>query len=394
MDQASVSYGAPKKNNPRKKPVQKSKPKPSKPTPKPTTPKPSKPKPPARIITRTDSLANTQERKTLRNRATPHHKQKNGVYVLGKSFTKKGRVTDFAIFDDDKQRVDQFITPLILRPVESRWRVVAMGEAVRSDASGFQRFPFLSTSGGGSPLVEPGDRFGWRDGEIGFDSTGLIDYADNAKAREVIYLGNRHASFPVKAEFPVASKHQRIYSIVAHLEPASKPDAYRNRLRIVLGHRYERLLKHAAKDGRARAELENMKADPLQMAYIERFKLDRRAERAFDRAGFYMKSGNLEQSSNYLTKVVKEYRRSSYAEDARFLLDLIEKNDKVTKWNESQILAWVDEHQRLYDNWPTKDSGPKWREIDAALLMGLRGMKSGSSLAELLSRQRGVKLAD
>ena len=63
-----------------------------------------------------------------------------------------------------------------------------------------------------------------------------------------------------------------------------------------------------------------------------------------------------------------------------------------------QILTWADEHHEITGQWPTSKSGrvlgtleERWDRIDAALVMGLRGLPGGDSLARLLDRFRGVR---
>jgi hypothetical protein len=63
-----------------------------------------------------------------------------------------------------------------------------------------------------------------------------------------------------------------------------------------------------------------------------------------------------------------------------------------------QVLAWADAHHARTGQWPIQDSGPiaesprdKWRNIDNALRLGLRGFQPGSSLARLLAERRGVR---
>jgi pyrroloquinoline quinone (PQQ) biosynthesis protein C len=64
----------------------------------------------------------------------------------------------------------------------------------------------------------------------------------------------------------------------------------------------------------------------------------------------------------------------------------------------AQILAWADAHYRHTGRWPTSQSGPiryvageTWRGMDQALRLGLRGLPGGSSLAQLLEKERGVR---
>lgn len=62
------------------------------------------------------------------------------------------------------------------------------------------------------------------------------------------------------------------------------------------------------------------------------------------------------------------------------------------------ILAWADAHQARTGEWPGQDSGPvkdapgeTWSGMDCALLEGGRGLPGGSSLAQLLADERGVR---
>ena len=63
-----------------------------------------------------------------------------------------------------------------------------------------------------------------------------------------------------------------------------------------------------------------------------------------------------------------------------------------------KVLAWADNFHRRQGCWPTAYSGrilgaagDTWRRVDSALRLGLRGLPSGSSLAQLLAKQRGVR---
>jgi hypothetical protein len=62
----------------------------------------------------------------------------------------------------------------------------------------------------------------------------------------------------------------------------------------------------------------------------------------------------------------------------------------------NQILSWADAYFRRTGQWPTRTSGPvneapgeTWLAIDKALSNGSRGIRTRSSLAELLARRRG-----
>jgi hypothetical protein len=63
-----------------------------------------------------------------------------------------------------------------------------------------------------------------------------------------------------------------------------------------------------------------------------------------------------------------------------------------------QILAWANTYHQRTGHWPKKDSGEildhpmeTWRNIDQALVKGLRGLPGGFSLAQLLAQEYGVR---
>lgn len=62
------------------------------------------------------------------------------------------------------------------------------------------------------------------------------------------------------------------------------------------------------------------------------------------------------------------------------------------------ILAWADEHRHRTGAWPIESSGPvvsapgeTWLTVDRCLRSGWRGLPGGSSLPQLLERERGVR---
>jgi hypothetical protein len=64
----------------------------------------------------------------------------------------------------------------------------------------------------------------------------------------------------------------------------------------------------------------------------------------------------------------------------------------------AQILAWADAYFRRTGKWPKPTSGPvwgvpgqTWQGIEMALRFGFRGLPGGSSLAQLLAKERGVR---
>lgn len=64
----------------------------------------------------------------------------------------------------------------------------------------------------------------------------------------------------------------------------------------------------------------------------------------------------------------------------------------------ADILSWADEHRRRTGRFPQANSGvvgakrdERWRNIDASLRQGSRGLPGGWSLARLLAERRGYR---
>ena len=64
----------------------------------------------------------------------------------------------------------------------------------------------------------------------------------------------------------------------------------------------------------------------------------------------------------------------------------------------NQVLGWADAYKKKYGKWPNTKSGKikempqyTWLSIDTYLQNGVRGLPSGSSLAKLLSKERGLR---
>lgn len=85
---------------------------------------------------------------------------------------------------------------------------------------------------------------------------------------------------------------------------------------------------------------------------------------------------------------------------ARFLAEHRGKRNHraLPRLNIRQILSWADAHFRQTGRWPMENSGPiqdapgeTWMGVDGALVMGCRGLSGGSSLPQLLAKQRGFR---
>ncbi len=73
-------------------------------------------------------------------------------------------------------------------------------------------------------------------------------------------------------------------------------------------------------------------------------------------------------------------------------------NAALPPFTPEQILGWANAHHRRTGEWPKCDSGPvadapreTWTAVNVALTQGLRGLPGGSSLAQLLATECGVR---
>ena len=76
----------------------------------------------------------------------------------------------------------------------------------------------------------------------------------------------------------------------------------------------------------------------------------------------------------------------------------VRNNSALPPLTTAQILEWADEHHQNTSEWPNQKSGEvlgapgeKWGNIAGALALGQRGLPGGSSLAKLLTEERGVR---
>jgi hypothetical protein len=91
----------------------------------------------------------------------------------------------------------------------------------------------------------------------------------------------------------------------------------------------------------------------------------------------------------------REKRNSWFGSLRASVNDDIAQRGTLPQLSESQILDWVDAHQKRTGQWPTchsgpipKSSGETWLTIEAALAFGLRGLRGRSTLARFLARHR------
>jgi hypothetical protein len=76
----------------------------------------------------------------------------------------------------------------------------------------------------------------------------------------------------------------------------------------------------------------------------------------------------------------------------------VRNSQDLLKLTTAQIVAWADAHYEHFGHWPKVKSGvvvnapgETWSGINQALVKGVRGLAGGSSLAQLLSQERGVR---
>jgi superfamily II DNA or RNA helicase len=79
-----------------------------------------------------------------------------------------------------------------------------------------------------------------------------------------------------------------------------------------------------------------------------------------------------------------------------FYVRTVEETTRKPALTEEMILGWADAHYEATGDWPTVRSGPvhdapseTWSGINAALMLGLRGLAGGSSIANFLAHHRG-----
>jgi hypothetical protein len=72
---------------------------------------------------------------------------------------------------------------------------------------------------------------------------------------------------------------------------------------------------------------------------------------------------------------------------------------RLPRLSTALILRWADAFRKATGNWPHIDSGAipestvgdTWKDIDLALRIGARGLRSGRSLPQILAKRRGVR---
>lgn len=101
-------------------------------------------------------------------------------------------------------------------------------------------------------------------------------------------------------------------------------------------------------------------------------------------------------------KAMRNARRGFKVETslAQFLAEHrgVRNRGALSRLSVQQILVWADAHHDRTGRWPRAECGSivdapgeKWVNVDQALAKGIRGLPAGSSLAQLLAEQRGVR---
>jgi uncharacterized protein (TIGR03382 family) len=132
------------------------------------------------------------------------------IFVLDDPFTieeSTAHVTEWALFTN--QTAGTQITPLILAPDGAAWEIVGIGTTRTVTNDGVQVFDFDLIDG--SDAATAGLYFGWKDGGLGVDNTGVAEWT-NAGPGHVFWLGGGHTNFAVGDVNGVALALDRTYS--------------------------------------------------------------------------------------------------------------------------------------------------------------------------------------
>ena len=145
------------------------------------------------------------------------------IFVLLDPFTQAGTLTDFGIYDFEAPPPPPTaqVTPVLYRAAPGGgWEVTGIGAARTTTGAGLQTYAFDLVAG--SAHVGPGSYLGWKDGGLGNDNAGVIEFFDAAPGA-VDWLGGGHTTFAPGNVFPVIAPLARTYSLQADTEVGGAP---------------------------------------------------------------------------------------------------------------------------------------------------------------------------
>ena len=145
------------------------------------------------------------------------------IFVLLDPFTQAGTLIDFGIYDFETPPPPPTaqVTPVLYRTAAGGgWEVTGIGATRTTTGAGLQNYSFDLVAG--SAHVGPGSYLGWKDGGLGVDNAGVIEFFDAAPG-SVDWLGGGHTTFAPGNIFPVAAPLSRTYSLQADTEMGGAP---------------------------------------------------------------------------------------------------------------------------------------------------------------------------
>ncbi len=124
---------------------------------------------------------------------------------------------------------------------------------------------------------------------------------------------------------------------------------------------------------------------------LEECKLSMRKYNIKNRTQFNIWIKSKERDHKVSTNPHRYYVKNGWIDWYDFFNKIKPNNITVNK-----ILQWSDEWFKKYNKWPNRNSGNinetnNWKTVNTALINGLRGLKKGQSLAQLLEKERGVR---
>jgi hypothetical protein len=144
------------------------------------------------------------------------------IFVLLDPFTQPGTVTDWGLYDFEAPPPPPTaqVTPVIYQQVPGGWQITGIGTPRTTTGAGAQSYPFGLTAG--SAAVGPGSFLGWKDGGLGNDNTGVIEWFDGGVGT-VDWLGPGHTTFAAGETFAPVVGLNRTYSLQADTEAGGAP---------------------------------------------------------------------------------------------------------------------------------------------------------------------------
>lgn len=144
------------------------------------------------------------------------------IFVMLDPFTQSGTLTDFGLYDFEPSPPPPTaqVTPVLYRAAAGGWEITGIGAPRTTTGLGLQEYSFDLVAG--SAHVGPGSYLGWKDGGLGTDNGGAIEFT-NGGVGTVDWLGPGHTTFTPGNVLPIMLGLNRTYSLQADTETAGSP---------------------------------------------------------------------------------------------------------------------------------------------------------------------------